>query len=338
MHQLPPNAILMQFIMGKFVSRAISTAATAGFADALASGPHDADAVAARCGTQADATFRVLRALSAVGVFAQTGPRSFANTPVSELLRRDRPDSLNAMARWINSPTGWEAWGALDHTVKTGEPATAHLWGEDIFHYMASARPDDFAVFNDAMTSFSMWTASAVVESYDFAGLEQLVDVGGGHGALLAHVLARHTSLTGVLFDLPDVVAGAGDAFARFGVTGRATKAGGNFLEAVPAGADAYIMKHIIHDWDDARSKVILENCRRALRPHGRVLVVEQVIGDTPESTPGKLLDLEMLVMTPGGRERTAEEFATLFRSAGLELTRIVPTHSPVCVIEGRPL
>jgi hypothetical protein len=324
----------MQSLMGKFVSKALSVAADFGFADALAAGPLDAATIAARSRTSPDATYRVLRALAAVGIFAQTGPRTFANNPVSEALRTDVPGSLRAMARWINCPTGWEPWGRLDHSVATGQPATQILFGEDVFAVLHGERAGDGAIFNEAMTSFSAVTAGAVAEGYDFSEVSRIVDVGGGHGGLLAGILGHYPRLRAVLFDLPSVVAGATVLLERAGVADRVERVGGSFLEEVPTGADCYIMKHIIHDWDDERSRIILSNCRKGLTAGGRVLVVENVITDGPESTMGKLLDLEMLVMTPGGRERTAAEFGALFESAGLRLRRVVPTKSPVCVVE----
>lgn len=333
---MPPHAIAMQMLLGKFVSKAMSVAAQFGFADALADGPHTAETIALRCHTNPDATWRLLRALAAVGVFEKTGPRSFGNNAVSSTLRKDLPGSMHAMAVWLNCPTGWDAWGELGTSVKTGGSAAEVLWGGDVFHAMMNQRPDDFAIFNDAMTGFSAIVAGAVVAAYPFEGVSHIVDIGGGHGGLLAAILAAHPNMQGVLFDLPGVVAGAGHAFDVAGVAGRVQKVGGDFRESVPVGADTYIMKHIIHDWDDATCIELLRACRNAMSRGGRVLVVDQVVTDGPESTPAKLLDLEMLVMTPGGRERSADDFEVLFEAAGLELVRIVPTQSPVCVIEAR--
>jgi hypothetical protein len=191
-------------------------------------------------------------------------------------------------------------------------------------------------MFDEAMTSSSAAQSHAVVEAYDFAGIRRFVDVGGGHGTLLATILEQHPTMHGVLFELPHVAAGAGDLFDAAGVRDRVEVVGGDFLEGVAAGADAYIMKRIIHDWDDDRAIRLLGNCRAAMAPAGRVLVVDCVIDDTPASVFAKMLDIEMLALAPHGKERTADEFRTLFEAAGLRLERIVDTVAPVKVVEAR--
>jgi SAM-dependent methyltransferase len=335
-HEPPPQAILIQALMGKFVSKSVSVAADFGFADVLAhEGPLPAETIASHAGTDPDATGRLLRALAAVGVFAQVGERVFANNAVSECLRSDIKGSQRPMARWFNCPTGWEAWSALAHSVKTGAAASEHLFGHNLFEYLHTQRPEDANHFDQAMTSFSHMTAGAVADAYDFAPFTRLVDVGGGHGLLLTTVVARYPNLAGVLFDLPTVVEAAAGLVAASGVGDRVERVGGDFFAGVPEGGDCYMMKAIIHDWDDERASRILANCARALRPGGKVLVLDQVLGDGPESTFAKLLDLEMLVMTTGGRERTAGELERLFARSGLLVTRIVPTEGPVSVIEG---
>jgi hypothetical protein len=207
---------------------------------------------------------------------------------------------------------------------------------DNAFDYFQS-HPEEGEIFNDAMTSLSRMAAPAIAEAYDFGRFGKLVDVAGGHGLLLTTVLRRYPALHGILFDLPEVVAGAGGAIRAAGVEDRCEIAAGDFFRAVPEGADAYMLKSIIHDWDDERAAAILRTCRRAMAPGGRVLVVEMLV--PPGNEPGfsKLLDLEMLAI-PGGRERNAEEFRDLFAAAGFELTAVAPTRSPMCVIEGRPL
>ncbi len=327
----PPDQVLMQMVVGgKFISRALSEVARLGIADHLAGGSASAADLAAKTETNEDALYRVMRALSAVGVFEQLPDRHFANTPVSEFLRQEGKASLRAMVRWINTQPAWDAWGRLDHSVKTGKPAFDEVFGEQVFDYLTEKDPETGAIFNDAMTSFSALTGPAVAEAYDFSGIEKLVDVGGGHGAMLKAIVDKHANVKGIVFDLPNVVADV-DLGSH---ADRITAEGGNFLESVPAGADAYIMKHIIHDWDDEHCTTILRLCREAMNEGGKVLIIEQVVSDAPESTFAKLLDLEMLVMTTGGRERTEEEFGALLPGAGLKLTRVIPTKSPVAVIE----
>jgi hypothetical protein len=231
------------------------------------------------------------------------------------------------MARWIGCDAGWKGWAGLDYAVKTGKPGYDAIHGAGLFDSF-EADPETARIFHDAMSGFSAVTGQAVARAYDFRGSKKLVDVGGGHG-LMAELIAEATpGLEAIVFDLPEVVRTAPPrAKVRF--------EGGSFLERIPAGADVYIMKHIIHDWDDERSQKILSGCVAGLAPGGKVLVVDQVVTDSPESAFAKILDLEMLVMTPGGRERTEPEFRALFERSGLRLTRIVRTESPVCVIEG---
>jgi hypothetical protein len=327
-HRVPPEAALLQLIFGKFVSRAITTVANLGLADVIASGITEVEDIAAKVNVPPDPLYRVLRALTVVGVFVELPGKRFENTELGALLCSDAPTSMRAMAQWIGCDAGWIAWSGLDHSVKTGKPGFDEVHGAQVFEYFAK-NPETGRIFNAAMTSLSAHSGNAVAKAYDFRELGKLVDVGGGHG-LMAEAIAQATpGLEALVYDLPEVIR---TAPAREGVRFE----GGDFLERVPADADAYIMKAIVHDWDDARAERILINCAGAMKPGGRVLVVEQVISDAPESALGKLTDLEMLVMTPGGRERTEPEFRALFGRAGLELMRIVPTESPYCVLEGR--
>ena len=246
------------------------------------------------------------------------------------------PGSLRGIAAMFSGELHTRAWARLNHSVLTGEPAFDTVFGAPIFDYLA-AHPEAAAMFDDAMTSISGGQAAAVVEAYDFTGISTLVDVGGGHGALLAAILRNNPSLRGVLFDLPHVVAGTGPILEEAGIRDRVEVISGDFLESVPAGADAYVMKLIVHDWDDERAGTILDNCRRAMAPGGRVLVVDAVVDETPESLYANLLDIEMLVLTPHGKERTEPEFRRLFAAAGLVLNRIIGTASPLKVVEARP-
>jgi SAM-dependent methyltransferase len=217
------------------------------------------------------------------------------------------------------------------HTVKTGETAFAHANGAEVFPYYA-AHPESAEPFNRAMTEMSAAVAEAVVRAYDFSGFERIIDVGGGHGHLLASVLGANPNARGTVFDQPAVVAGARDAVTRLG--GRLEAVGGDFFAAVPAGGDAYLLKHIIHDWDEERALTILRNVRAAMKPDGRLLLVEWVVPEGDEPSMAKLGDVHMMVMT-GGQERTAEEYARLFERAGFRLTRVIETESQMAVIEG---
>jgi len=332
--QPDPSQILMQILFGKFVSRAVTAVAEAGVADHITDDAVPVTELAAATATDEDGLYRVMRALSATGVFIEAPGRCFAHNAVSRLLRSDVEGSQRNMARWINCGPAWSAWGRLDFSLKTGKPAFEEVHGTPIFDFLFKREPIIGEIFEGAMTDFSVVTGGAVAEAYDFSGFGKLVDVGGGHGGLLAAILRRHADVRGVLFDLAEVVAGApgllGDLSSRVDIEQ------GSFFDGVPAGADAYIMKHIIHDWDDESCIKILSHCREGLNEGGKVLVVDMVITDAPESALGKLLDLEMLIML-NGRERTESEFADLFVKAGLRLSRVVATKSPVCLVEAVP-
>jgi hypothetical protein len=233
----------------------------------------------------------------------------------------------------IGQPYFWESWGHLLDSVRTGEPALPSLYGMNPWEYR-EAHPEANAIFNQAMTELAAGVVDAVVESYDFSGIRVLVDVGGGEGALLAAILATNPTLRGVLFDQPHVVTDAPAVFERAGVAARAEVMEGTFFDAVPPGADAYLLKSIIHDWDDALAVRILRMCRAAIGGTGTLLVVERVIQPGNDPDPAKYQDLNMLVML-GGRERTADDFGALYTQAGFRLTRIVPTPSGFSVIEG---
>jgi SAM-dependent methyltransferase len=329
-----PQVLVMQLLTTKVAAQALTQAAELGVADQLRQGPRPVAELADSLKVSEDALYRVLRALAGVGFFVEHPGRTFSNNENSEILRTGVPGSMRAMARWLGEESSWwKAWGQLSHSLRTGRPAAEVVFGGTTFDFF-SRTPRVNEIFQSAMTDFSAVAAKAVAMAYDFAAVKRVVDVGGGHGTLLAAILEASPEATGVLFDLPEVLAGADATLEASGQSNRIEKVAGNFLEMVPADGDLYIMKHIIHDWDDARCITLLQNCRRAMKPGGRVLIVEHVITDQPESTMAKLLDLEMLVMTPGGRERTDQEFRELLQKAGLELERIIPTESPVCVLE----
>jgi predicted transcriptional regulator len=329
----PPAQVLTQLLQGKVVSKALSVVAELGVADHVKSTPTSIDEIAAHTGTHADSLYRVLRLLAAVGVFAESHDRAFALTPVSELLRTDARGSLRPMARWQDEHNHYTAWGELEHAVRTGKPGFDKAHGVQVFEFMKS-HFEVARIFDEAMGGFTVSVGAAVAKAYDFSGVKHVVDIGGSHGVLLAALLDRYPHLRATLYDLPHVIEAARKALATAPHAGRIEALAGDFLEGVPKGADAYIMKSIIHDWDDEHCVALLSRCREAMAPGGRVLVVEGLVTDAQEDTFLKVLDLEMLVMTTGGRERTHAELAALMRKARLDLVRVVRTESPMSVAE----
>jgi hypothetical protein len=329
---------LQGLIMGKWLAQALGVAARLGVADHLGSGPRSCDDLARDVQADPDALHRVLRALASVGVFREengeeSGAVRFGLTPAAHLLRSDVAGSLRATAQMAAEDWTWRPWGDLAGSVRTGEPAFDSTFGMPAFAYLAR-NPGAASVFDEAMTGWSKHNAQAVVAGYDFARIGTLMDVGGGHGYLLSRIVSAHPSMRGILFETPEVAAGAGSLLGREGVADRCRVLTGDFFESVPSGADACILKSVIHDWDDARATTILANCRRAVGPEGRVLLAEMVVPPGNGPHVSKLLDLEMLVMA-GGRERTEDQFRRLLAHAGIRMTRVVPTASPLSVIEG---
>jgi hypothetical protein len=326
-----PEAFLTQLAFGALLTQALYVAAKLDIAELLARGPRPVAELAEETGTHERSLFRVLRSLASVGVFREIEPKVFALTPLAEPLRSDAPGSMRNGAIFMGEAWHWRVWGDLLHSVRTGETAWGHTHGAEVFDYFA-VNPEQAAIFNRAMTDMSTGVAPAIVEAYDFSEFGTLADIAGGHGYLLAQILKSNPQLSGILFDVASVIEGAGELLEKEGVSSRVEKVSGDFFASVPS-AEAYILKHIIHDWDDERSVTILKNIRKAMNPGAKVLVVESVVpaGDGPHYS--KLLDLEMLA-SPGGVERTAEEYAALFEQANLRLTRIIPTRSPFSIVE----
>lgn len=328
----PPEAVLTQMITGSLGSQAVYVAAQLGIADLLIDGPRHVDSLAEAAGADAPSLYRVLRALSSFGVFTELNDGVFGLSPTAELLRSDSPRSLRDLAIFMGEDWHWQVWGRTLYSVRTGKAAWAEVHGQEVFPYFAG-NPEAAKIFDRAMTSLSNLAIKAVVESYDFSDIETLVDVAGGHGRLLATILEKNPTVKGVLFDQAHVLEGAKDSEQIKALRAQCELVSGDFFASVPAAADGYIMKHIIHDWDDDRALQILKNIKNVMKDGGRVMLVESVITDTNQPDFGKLLDIEMLV-SPGGKERTAAEYKDLFARAGLRLTRIVPTKSPYSVIE----
>jgi hypothetical protein len=331
-----PGELLGQLIFGKCVSMALSVAAKLRVADKLAGGPKSATELAAETGTHGPTLYRVLRALAGFGVFSEAEDGRFSLTPVSELLRSGLPGSMRGMADFCGAEWSWKAWGELMFSVRTGQTAFDHAFGKPCFEYLAE-HPVESEVFNEAMSGFSSMVAPAIVEAYDFSKFGTVVDVGGGHGMLLAAILKANPGVRGVVFDAPHVAAGAHEAIRAAGLADRCLAEGGSFFEAVTPGADAYMMMHIILDWPDDKAATILRHCRKGVKPGGRLLVIDSVVAPPNVPDMAKVLDLEMLVL-PSGQERTEIEFSRLFEKAGWRLSRVVSTKSSKCIIEGVPV
>ena len=333
--QMPPEGQIMQLASGAFAAQAVWVAAKLKIADLLADGAKTSADLAAKTETNEGALYRLLRTLSSLGVFTETSERTFANTPASEMLRADSPTSLRAMVLMIGDPEHGRVISDLEYSVRTGKPAWEHVHGVPVFEYFFEVNKELGDIFNQAMTAGSHSQVAAMLEAYDFSGIGTIADIAGGHGHLLGGVLKQYPSMNGILFDLGVVLKGAPEMLASYGVADRVEMVEGDFFSEIPVVADAYIMKHIIHDWDDAKCEKILGNIRRSMPDDARVLIVDSVIPPGNDPHPGKMLDLEMLV-APGGLERTEAEFRTLLKNSGFEMTRIVPTASPVSVVEAR--
>jgi hypothetical protein len=331
--QAGPQLQMRSLLMGFVVSRALQVAAELGLADALARGPKDGDTLAREVGARADTTNRLLRALASFGVFEQLPDGRFGNTPSSEYLRRDVPGSLRAMAQMYGDEALWQAWAGFEASVRRGESSFAHVHGSPMFEYLTT-HPESARRFDEAMTASSRFVNEALIEAYDWSRFGTLVDVAGGVGSTLSAILRANAGMQGVLFDLPHVIERGRDYLAQQGVAARCRTEAGSFFDAIPGGADAYFMKHIIHDWDDANCLLILRNCRSAMPDHAKLLIAERVLPPGAEPSPARMMDLVMLALTDGGRERTQQEFQELFARAGLRLARVVPTRADDSILE----
>ncbi len=331
----PPPLVMMQLLFGKQLTYSLSGVARLGVADHMTGAARPVEDIASRCGAHAPSLYRVMRMLAGFGVFKEGPPRQFALTPIGELLKTDAPGSLRYMAMMFGEEFSTRAYEHIAACLRTGGDGVSAAYGKQIWEVLAE-RPSQCETFQHAMTSSTAISAGAIVEAYDFAGVRRLADVGGGHGYLLAAILRANPNMQGVLFDRPEVT-GSVDKSVFAGCEDRVVIETGSFFERMPDGCDAYLMKHIIHDWSDEHCRTILSLIRRKLPKDGRVLLCEMVVTDEPGPTPAKMLDIEMLVMTVGGKERTKEEFADLFASCGLRLNRIVPTARPISVIEAVP-
>lgn len=320
---------LAHLLSGYWYTQTIYVAAKLNLAELLRDGPRSAPELVQSTGTNSRALYRLLRALASIGIFAEDRGR-FCLTPLAECLL---DPSAKAMAT-LRGECQYRAWGELLYSVQTGRSAFEKVYGKPIFDYLAE-HPQTGHLFDLAMTGVHGRETQAMLEAYDFTGIGTLVDLGGGNGSVLTAMLRRYPGLQGILFDLPSVAERTKAHIEAAGLASRCQVMAGNFFEAVPSGADACLLRHIIHDWDDAQSVTILGHCRRAMRPGGKLLVVEGVVPPGNEPSVSKFFDLAMLVL-PGGMERTEQEYRQLLEAAGFRLTRIVPTRTWVSVIEGR--
>lgn len=330
---VPPGARMRDLATGYFVSRALQVAARLDIATRLADGPQTCAGLAAATRAQEATLHRLLRALASFGVFVEHDDGRFANTELSSLLRADVPGSMRPMLLFLGEETMLRTWESLEHSIVTGEPGFEHVYGTHHFDYL-SRHPAEAKVFDDAMTSYSSMVNGAIARAYDFSAFATIVDVAGGRGSTLCTILKAFPDLRGTLFDMPHVVEGARQYIAQQGMAGRCEAVAGDFFAEVPSGADAYFMKHIIHDWDDERCVKLLRNCHAAMPAHGKLIVSERVVPLGNDRSYSKLADLLMLLMTPGGMERTETEFRSLFASAGFKLVRLVPTESEHVLLE----
>lgn len=324
---------MRELILAAWMSQGITAAADLRVADALSDGPLSIDELAAKVGADADALRRLLRALIGEGIFAQRNDGRYELTPMAQLLRSDASVSMAAMARFVGARQHREHWSLLTEGIRTGGAVVPSLRGKRFFEYLGD-EPEFGQIFNDAMTGMSGAAIGPVVDAYDFTPYRTIVDVAGGHGRLLAAILASAPDARGVLYDLPEVIEGATPLLEELHVAERVTLAEGSFFDGVPAGGDAYVLKHIIHDWDDEPCMQILGNVRSAA-PDATLLLVEAVIPDDDTRSTAKWTDMEMLIINDG-RERTAGEYRRLLDQAGYQLTRVVETASGFSIIEGR--
>jgi hypothetical protein len=328
----PAPAVMAELITGAWLAQAITVAAELRIADALTEKPLGLDELAHRVGANPDALGRLLRALSGRGIFRQRRDGRYDLTPLAGTLRWDTPDSMAAFARFEGSAQHREHWSHCIDAVRTGESVVPTLRGMDAFDWVSS-QPELADVFDLAMTNVSELAVGAVTAAYDFAGHRTIVDVAGGHGRLLAGILTTTPTATGILFDLPHVVAGADPLLGQHRVADRVRIAEGSFFDAVPEGGDLYVLKNIIHDWPDDKAQHILKTLRAATHTGTTVLLVECVIPPHDRDFLAKWTDLQMLVAN-AGRERTADEYQNLLQQAGFHMTRIVPTASPFSIVE----
>jgi hypothetical protein len=326
---------LNRIVIGAALSRALSSIAEFGIADLIQPGePQPVSHLASASRTNAPVLYRVLRFMASHGIFQDTRDRHFDHTALSAVLRSDAPASYRAGAQLFHHL--FPAWDGLHHSLQTGEPGFQKVFGAPVFDYVG-AHPELGPIFDAGMTSLNFYETAAMLDAYDFTGINVLADIGGGNGSLVAAVLTRYPQMRGILFDLGHVAGRAQDNLRTSGLADRCTVITGSFFETIPSGADAYLFRHIIHDWTDEQCIQILGHCRKAIPANGKLLIVDGVVPPGNASSLVKDYDMTMLTF-PGGRERTEAEFATLCKASGFELTSITRTTSMISVVTGKPV
>jgi O-methyltransferase domain/Dimerisation domain len=328
----PPHARLIQMASAHWVSRHLFVAAQMKLADLVARGPSTAMELAKSSSTDPASLYRFMRTLASLGLFAEDHEHRFSLTAMGEALRTDAPASVRTSVLVLAGDIFTKSLEQLPYSLQTGKTAFEKAFGMPLFEWLAN-HPVEASMFSESMVGFHGEEPSAVAAAYDFSEFETIVDAGGATGNLLATILGRFPKPVGILFDLPHVVGDAPALIQARGLTARIRIQAGNFFESIPIGGDAYLLSHIIHDWSEAECLTILGNCRRAMKPDSRLLIVEMVLpdGDTPH--PGKILDINMLAVT-GGQERTEPEYRALLDKAGFQLARVIQTESAVSVVE----
>ena len=328
-----PAGQLLNLISGYWVTQAIYVAAELGIADLVGKKARSVDDLAQQTQSHAPSLYRVLRALASVGIFAETAPCSFVQTPMGALLRSGMPGNLAAFSRMQGDHWHWDAWGAIVDSVRSGKSAMSLRHNKaNCFDYLATNQASA-ALFNTAMGSYASQANAAVVDAYNFSGAKVIVDVGGGEGTLLSMILDGAPQARGVVLDRAEVLAGAMALFQQYGVADRCRTIAGDFFHNVPEGGDIYVLSSVLHDWNDDQATAILRNIGAAMMPNARLLIVEHVVPDGNESHPGKFIDLEMMLIT-GGKERTAREYQSLLTKAGFDIQQLIPTAVSATVIE----
>jgi len=334
----PPETLVRQMCMGLRTSQALFVAVSLGIPDLMAEGLRTSSELARATRTYAPSLRRLMRALVALGVFVEMDADRFSLAPAGELLRSAVPNSQRSIVLFLAGPARWQCWSDLLASVRSGEPAADRILGMPLFDYYA-LHPDESQIHDEAMAAFSSSVATAFLAAYDLTTYRRAVDVGGGSGQLLAQMLCAYPQLSGVLFDLPTVVARAGRTLTEAGVADRCSVQAGSFFETMPTGGDLYLLKNVLHDWDDERAEAILRKCREAMPGDATLLVLDRLLPERAErgcKLDSHLLDLEMLTVSPGGRERTQHEMQALLEGTGFGVNSVITMASSLSIIEGR--
>ncbi len=336
---VPPQVKMLQMMNAYRLSQSISVAAKLGIADLLADGPKNSEELAQATGTHASSLYRLLRSLASFGIFAEDETGRFGLTPRAAMLQTNVPGSIRAYAIVTGEEWHWRMWGGILHSVKTGEPAFDHLFGMEFQDYY-NQNPEVAKNFDGAMVSVLGMTDAAIVTNYDFSSIDKVVDVGtgGGDGSLIASLLKKNPKMQGIFFDLPDRIAKVKDLIKDEGLEERCELVAGDVFESFASGGGAYIIKNLIHDYDDERAIKLLKNCHDAIAENGKVLAVEMIVPPGNEPSLAKIVDVEALIMSAGAIERTEGQYRDLFEAAGFKLTNVISTRSPMSILEAVPV